>query len=176
MFHSQQNNLQCYVDADFAGLWKTKEYDLPSSCLSRSGYVILYAGAPLLQVSKLQTEIALSTTEAEYIALSHSMRDLIPTKHLLHELANFFSIPAPDMVTSCTFFEDNASAQQLALCPKLRPRTKHIEIKYHFFRNHVQNGSIQVKFVPSGLQIADIFTKALPFPTFDQHRKALMGW
>ena len=176
IFVPKENNLQCFVDADFAGLWKTKEFDLPSSCLSRSGYVILYAGAPLLWVSKLQTEIALSTTEAEYIALSHSMRDLIPTKHLLHELANFFNIPAPDMVTSCTVFEDNASARQLALCPKLRPRTKHIGIKYHFFRNHVQNGSIQVKFVPSDLQIADIFTKALPRPTFEQHRKALMGW
>ena len=173
IFSPQDNNLQCFVDADFAGLWKTKVFDLPSSCLSR---YILYAGAPLLWVSKLQTEIALSTTEAEYIALSHSMRDLIPTKHLLHELAVFFNIPAPDMVTSCTVFEDNASAQQLALYPKLRPRTKYIGIKYHFFRNHVQNSSIQVKFVPSDLQIADMFTKALPRPTFEQHRKALMGW
>ena len=73
-------------------------------------YVILYAGAPILWVSKLQTEIALSTTEVEYIALSHSMRDLIPTKTLLHELAVFFNIPAPGMVTSSTVFEDNASA------------------------------------------------------------------
>ena len=176
IFVPKQNDLQCFVDADFAGLWKTKEFEHPSSCLSRSGFVILYAGAPILWVSKLQTEIALSTTEAEYIALSHSMRDLIPTKNLLHELAVFFNIPAPDIVTSCTVFEDNASAQQLALCPKLRPRTKHIGIKYHFFRNHVQNGSIQIKFVPSELQLADIFTKALPRSTFEQHRKALMGW
>ena len=69
------------------------------------------------------------------------------------------------MVTSCTVFEDNASTQQLALCPKLRPRTKHIEIKYHFFRTH-QNGSIQVKFVPSGLQIADIFYESVASSNF----------
>jgi len=56
LFRQHQNNLQCYVDADFV------EFDLPSSRLSRYGYIILYAGVPLLWVSKLQTEIALSTT------------------------------------------------------------------------------------------------------------------
>ena len=74
---SAQKTLDCYVDADFAGNWTHFTSSDPSSVKSRTGYVILFANCPLLWASKLQTEVALSTTEAEYIALSQAMRDLI---------------------------------------------------------------------------------------------------
>ena len=57
-----------YVDASFAGEWNNTWSDEPSSVISRTGYMILYAGCPIIWCSKLQTEIALSTTESEYIA------------------------------------------------------------------------------------------------------------
>jgi hypothetical protein len=66
------------VDVDFANGWSSEDCDEPSSVYSRTGFVIMYAGCPLIWVSKLQTEGALSTTEAEYTALSQSMRELIP--------------------------------------------------------------------------------------------------
>ena len=60
----------CYADADFAGGWNPLDSNNPANVLSRSGFVIFYAGCPLTWHSKLQTEIALSTTKSEYIALS----------------------------------------------------------------------------------------------------------
>ena len=75
---SQQ--LNCYVDADFAGAYCHQTAHLASSVLSRTGYVLTFSGCPISWVSKMQTEIALSTTEAEYIALSQSVRDLIPIR------------------------------------------------------------------------------------------------
>jgi hypothetical protein len=69
--------IYCYVDADFAGAWTLNTSVDPKSVHSRSGYVITYASCPILWSSKLQTEIALSTTEAEYLTLSQSLQDLI---------------------------------------------------------------------------------------------------
>jgi hypothetical protein len=72
--------VDCYVDADFAGLYGVEDSQDPISVKSRTGYVILIANCPLLWVSKLQSEIALSTLESEFIALSSSFRSLIPTE------------------------------------------------------------------------------------------------
>jgi len=69
----QKLSLDCYADADFVGLWGQEDDQDPVSVKSHTGYVLLFGGCPLLWVSKLQTEIALSTMEVEYIALSHSM-------------------------------------------------------------------------------------------------------
>jgi hypothetical protein len=75
---SSSYNLDCFVDADFAGTWSASTSEDPSSVKSRTGYVITFASCPVLWCSKMQTEIALSTTEAEYIALSQSACDLLP--------------------------------------------------------------------------------------------------
>jgi hypothetical protein len=70
--------VDCYVDPDFASLNKAEHDQDPVSAKSRTGYVITFCNVPILWVSKMQTQIALSTMEAEYIALSQSMRDLFP--------------------------------------------------------------------------------------------------
>ena len=169
--------LQCYVDADFCGLWTKDTADDPSSVRSRTGYVLMFCGIPLLWVSKLQTEVALSTVEAEYIALSQSMRDLIPTRQLLLDLSEIFQlVPQDKMKSISTVFEDNTGATELARCPKMRPRTKHIAIKYHHFRDHVANGNVQVENISTHDQIADIFTKPLTEAKFAHLRKFLIGW
>jgi hypothetical protein len=72
--------LDCYVDANFAGLWNYKSDQDPVCVKSRTGYVMTLGGCPIHWNTKLQTEIALSTTEAEYIALSQAMRELIPLR------------------------------------------------------------------------------------------------
>ena len=78
------------VDADFAGSWDAGDAHTPESVLSRTSYVIMFAGCPISWCSKLQTEIALSTTEAEYIALSQAMREVIPFMTLLEEVNTIF--------------------------------------------------------------------------------------
>jgi hypothetical protein len=67
---SEQHKVNCYVDADFAGAFASEDPTNPESVKSRTGYIILYRGSPLLWVSKLQTQIAPSTMEAEYVASS----------------------------------------------------------------------------------------------------------
>ena len=85
-------DLECYVDADFAGGWKYGNYDSPESVLSRTGFVIMYFGCPITWGSKLQTEIALSTTESEYIALSSAMQEVILFLGLMKETAVLFGL------------------------------------------------------------------------------------
>ena len=86
----------------------------------------MYANCPVLYVSRLQTEIALFTTEAEYIALSQAMREVIPFMHLLQEINKVFSINTSKAKFHCKVFEDNNSCISLATSEKFSPRTKHI--------------------------------------------------
>ena len=81
----------------------------------------------------MQTEIALSTTEAEYIALSQSIRDLIPIRNIVTFLSNFLKINNKEINTYSIVFEDNSGALQLATEPRYRLRTKNIYVKYHYF-------------------------------------------
>ena len=87
IFHPDKTRgLECYVDADFAGSWHNRSSHDPISSHSRTGYVICYGGCPIVWSSKLHPLIALSTTEAEYIALSSALRDVINIQHLMKEL------------------------------------------------------------------------------------------
>ena len=168
--------LECYVDADFAGGWSSGDHTNPECVLSRTGFVIMYAGCPVTWSSKLQTEIALSTTEAEYIALSQAMREVIPFMNLMQEIDNIFGIHNPSPQFHCRVFEDNRSCIKVAESPKFTPRTKHIAIKYHHFRSFVSDGTIKIKHIDTKEQIADMLTKPLEEGTFKYLRRQLMGW
>ena len=84
--------IDCYVDADFAGLHGRDPDYSPSSAKSRTGYIITMGGCPILWKSHLQTEISLSTLEAEYSALSSSMRTLLPFRTMLLEVVSGLSL------------------------------------------------------------------------------------
>ena len=174
----EQLKLDCYCDADFAGLYNVENKQDPVCVKSRTGYCLTLGNCPVIWVSKLQTEIALSTTEAEYIALSQSMRDLIPMRRLLQEagtaLALSFSQPA---ILHSTVFEDNNGALTVATSPRISPRTKHIAVKYHHFKTSVGEGKgIIIQKIDTDLQKADIFTKGLASDKHKAIRKLLMGW
>ena len=83
---SDEFNVDCYVDANFAGLYNIESDQDPICVKSRTGYLITFMGCPLLWRSKIQSLIALSTMEAEYIALSMSMRELIPIREIIKEI------------------------------------------------------------------------------------------
>ena len=172
--------LDCYVDADFAGLWKFEPDNDPVCVKSRTGYVVFLGSCPIITCSKLQTEIALSTLESEYIALSLAMREILPLRELLKEVGDKLQLDftKPTLVHS-TIFEDNNGAIQLATSPKISPRTKHIGIKYHFFKSHIglkEGKGIGIKKIGTTENIADLFTKGLPPDKFKTLREGLMGW
>ena len=169
--------LKCYVDADWAGAWTFgSSYD-PLSTHSRTGFVILYAGCPILWKSKIQSITALSTTEAEYIALSSALREVIAIIHLLEDLhSNGLPIHCATPKIKCRTFEDNMSCLNLATNHKTRPRTKHLSIRLHHFRSHIVNKTISIEHVSTTKQLADIFTKPLPKVQFCNLRKGLMLW
>ena len=81
-----------------------------------------------------------------------------------------------EVLTRSTIFEDNDATRILALSPKLTPRSKHIAIKYHFFREKIASGEINIERVDSSENVADIFTKGLDHVKFQAMRKKLIGW
>ena len=170
--------LDLYADADFAGLWNAKDANDPTCVRSRTGYLVTLGGTPLLWSSKLQTEIALSTCEAEYIALSTAMRELIPLRRLVKEVAESLKIDRSELTKVSTVWEDNNAALILAKAeyPNMMPRSKHIAVKYHWFRSHLQEGEIEIKRIDTTVQKADIFTKGLARKEFESKRAMIMGW
>ena len=168
--------VECFVDANFAGDYQSEFADKPETLLSRTGYVIRLWNCPIIAVSKMQTEITLSTTEAEYVALSQSLRDVIPFMDFLTEVTDYYELDLDKPEVKCSLFEDNNGALELAKAPKYRPRTKHIALKYHHFREHVKRGLIKIFPIDTKEQLADQFTKALDQQTFEYLRKSLLGW
>ena len=106
---NKEKGFECFINADFAGVWDPKDWLKPVNVLSRLGFVITYSGIPIFLMSKLQTEIALSTCEDEYIALSTSMREVLPLIDLLKDLQVACEIITTQPVVTCKVFQDNQS-------------------------------------------------------------------
>jgi hypothetical protein len=113
--------LECYVDADFAGGWSQADSDNAEIVLSRTGYVIMYANCPIHWVSCLQTEIALSTAKAEYIALLQALCDVILLITLLREINTFFPVHVSTPQFVCKVHEDNQSCITMATSQRFTP-------------------------------------------------------
>ncbi len=168
--------IDCYVDASFASGWRPDDAHNASNLLSRTGYIIRYADCPVHYASKMQKEIALSTAEAEYIALSQAMRETIPFMRLMTELDVVFPLQLPKPKLHCKVFEDNEACISMAKSPRFTPRTKHLALKYHHFKSWISSGLIDIVHVESAEQIADILTKPLDHQLFSKLRFAICGW
>ena len=172
-----KGDLEVYVDADFVGNWKKEESNDRDNARSRHGYVIRYHGCPILWKSQLQGEIALSSTESEYMGISYSLRDAIPIMETLDEMKEKkFPITNSNGKVKCSLFEDNSGALEMAKVHKYRPRTKHINAKYHHFRDFVTNGRITLHPIETESQPADMLTKPLNETALVRHRTYIMGW
>jgi len=180
-------SLYMHVDADFAGWWHREFSELRDSVLSRSSYVISFCGCPVVWASKLQTEIALSTTESEYIALSTATRDLLPLRRILQGIHNlsfiklschnpYDTISSPCLPPSKIFENNNACITLATTEMHFKPRTKHISIKFHHFYDKIRDGTLTVIKIGTNENIADIFTKPLSRIKFHHLRRLLMGW
>ena len=172
----------CYVDADFAGLWNYEDDQDPVCVRSRTGYVMTMGGCPIHWTSKLQTELALSTTEAEYFALAQAMHEFIPMQRAFDDMLMVFKLDKENNpIVKSTIFEDNNGAISTATSPKMSPRTKHIAVKYHFVKllfNPLHNDTnvFAIEKIDTTIQKADIFTKGLPAETFLKLQKLLCNY
>jgi hypothetical protein len=171
-------SFEVHVGCDFAGNWNKEDtMNDPSMAKSRTGYVISYAGCPIILASKLQTKVVLSTTESEYVGLSESLRIVIVMMKLFKEMQEQgVDVPKTNHVVYCKLFEDNAGAIHLAKAPKMRPRMRHIYQKYHYFREWVKRGFIEILPIDTTEQPTDLLTKPLDVVSFIKHRKAVLGW
>ena len=147
-----------YSDADWGNDLDTRR--------SISGYVFQVKGSTVSWYSKRQTCIARSSTEAEYVALSLATQEIVWLKKLLQDV-NVRS------EKSLVIYEDNQGAIELSKNAKFHNRTKHIDIAFHFIREKVGNGSIDVKYCPTDQMLADIMTKSLSKEKFIKFREQL---
>jgi hypothetical protein len=166
-----KKGFECYCDADFSWLWNKAFAPVdPSISKLRSGWIIFYAGCPVSWASKLQSQVALSTTEAEYVAMSQSLRDIIPIMGLLPEMSErHFNALCTKPYVYCKVFKDNSGVLEMARLPKLCPKTKHINVCYYHFCEHVRKGLIKIFPVDNKDQIADALTKPLAQNDFQRH-------
>lgn len=143
------SNVTGYCDAD----WGSEIDDRKST----TGYVFMHQGGAVTWNSKKQPTVALSTMEAEYMALCSATQEAIWLKQLDNEL---FS----DAEKGTIIYSDNQSAIYLASTHSYHARAKHIDIKHHFVREKVEDGSVILKHVPSSQMIADSLTKPVVGP------------
>jgi hypothetical protein len=144
-------NIQYFTDSD----WGTNAHRK-----SISGYIFTLGGGAIAWSSKKQSTTALSSAEAEYVAATHATKQLLWQRSLMNELT--FSQPDPQVLQS-----DNQAAISIAHNPEFHSRTKHIDITLHFLRDHVENGTMDMKYVSTHDNLADIMTKALTRPTHE---------
>jgi hypothetical protein len=169
--------MEIFVDADFSGNWDSTETWDRDTARSRHGYIICYAGCPIIWKSQLQTEIALSSTESEYTGLSYALRDGIPMMELLKEMKKLnFPIRSTTPKVHCKVFEDNSGAMEIATTHKFRPRTKHLNVKLHHFRDYVTRNEISVHPIGTADQLADYLTKPVNYNILTKLRRTVMGW
>jgi hypothetical protein len=170
--------IELFCDADFAGLYKREPERSADSARSRTGYIVKLSGCPLVWKSHLQSEIALSTLEAEYSALSQALRTLLPLKRILTGVADIVSLPREVQATILAeVFEDNQGCIALATNHRLTSRTKYFHVKWHWFWHHYAvHREFQVTYIPSALQDADYLTKQLPKDVFRANRQRNQGW
>ena len=174
---AKDKDMEVYVDADFSGNWHAEESWDRDTARSRHGFIVMYAGCPILWKSQLQTEIALSSTESEYTGLSYALRDAIPVMELLKEMKELkFPIKSATPKVHCKIFEDNSGALEIATVHKFRPRTKHLNVKLHFFRDYIIRKEITVDPIHTSQQLADYLTKPVNKEILEMLRPKVMGW
>lgn len=144
-FSKDSSDLVGFVDSD----WGSDKRDRRSY----TGYVFKLSGSAISWRSTKQKTVALSSTEAEYMALCEASKEAMYLKNLLSELV--------DISKPLLLYNDNQSAQKLCSNPMFHDRSKHIDIKYHFVRNAVLDNVIEVKYLSTDNMIADILTKVL---------------
>ena len=155
-------NLYGSADADWAG-----DVDDRRSTTGYSFHV-QRSGAAISWSTKKQPTAAISTSEAEYQAMAAAVQEGLYLRSLLNEMD--MTCDGPTVIN-----EDNQSCIKMCKNPVMQKRTKHIDVKYHFVRERVEDGTFALEYCPTENMEADLLTKSLSKAKVDQHRRTLMG-
>ena len=142
--------VQGYCDADYAGDLDTRR--------STTGYVYTLNGGAISWSSRLQPTVAVSTTEAEYMAAAHAVKEGLWLRKLMRD----FEVEVGIMPIFC----DNQGAIKLLKHPIASMRSKHIDVIYHFARERVARQEVAFEYCATDKNVADIMTKPLPESKF----------
>jgi len=158
LYRNSNLSLVSYNDSDYAGCKDTRR--------STSGFCVMLGSNVVSWSAKRQPTVSRSSTEAEYRALASTAFELTWTASVLRDLGITQSQAA---VLRC----DNLSAVHLSANPVLHNRSKHFDVDYHYVRERVALGVLEIQHIPAILQLADVFTKSLPRQSFQRLRDKL---
>lgn len=147
-----------FTDSDYAGSVEDRK--------STSGYAFILSDAAVAWSSRKQPIVTLSTTEAEFVATAACTCQMVWMKRVLKRIGYEGS-------TSPVIFCDNSSTIKLSKNPVMHGKSKHIDVRFHFLRDLVNEGAVQLNYCGTQQQVADIFTKPLKLETFQEFRKKL---
>jgi hypothetical protein len=148
----EELNLVGYVDSDWGGDYTTRK--------STTGYLFLLGQTPISWSSKLQKTVAISSCEAEYMALRYAVQEMLWLQDIFRQL------PILGITNAKALYCDNTFVIDLSKNPEHYARTKHIDIQYHFVRNFIERKIIDLKYVCTKEQLADALTKAIDINSF----------
>lgn len=160
LHYRREGTVVCYSDSAYA--------DDKNDRKSTYGHTLLHSNAACIWYSKKQRSVATSTTEAEYVALAEASKTIVWTTRWLEELLFRSKKDAPIRLRG-----DNKGSLDLVKNPEHHQRTKHIDVQYHYIRQVYEDHLIDVDFVPTADQAADILTKPLVPQTFRRLRGLL---
>lgn len=164
VFRKVYNNIDriyAFADADWAGDTDTRK--------SLSANVFFYNGGPIMWHCKQQQGVATSTSEAEFVSASTAAKDAEYLRRVMAGLGLHQPGPTP-------LYEDNRACRQMSENPVAKSRTRHIDVAQHKVRDLVRHNVVRLLDCPTADMAADILTKALPAPTFRQHRDTILGY
>lgn len=150
-----------YADANFA--------ENKSDRKSNGGYVFILNGGVISWTCRKQSCVSLSSTEAEFIALSEACKEALWLRRVLADMKIDINEPIK-------IYEDNQSCLKLIVDEKLSNRTKHIDTRYHFVKDHIDKKLVACVFCPSEEMLADLFTKPLPVSKFEKLRNTFLRY
>lgn len=157
--NKQQDFLMAHSDANWAS-------DATAQCKSSSGSAVFMCGNLVAWKSALQRCTTLLAVEAEFVAATEAAQEVLFSKHLFKAIRIDVGIP--------TIFSDNTGTIQVSKDPAQHWKLKHIDTKYHFIRDNVQDGKVRIKYINTADNLADLFTK-LVGNTILQHTRQGLG-
>ena len=149
-----------YSDSDWGGDVETRK--------STSGYVFTLGGAAISWTSKKQSTVALSSTEAEYMALCAAIQEAVYLRLLLSDLG--YTQNEPTLI-----YQDNQGSIAMAKNAIISRRTKHVDIKYHYVREMIEAGQIRLEYIPTDKMVADCLTKPVGKEVIKRTQSKLFG-
>ena len=140
----------------------------PDRRRSRYGYIIFMNGNPVSFGTGLAQRTATSTPEAEYVAMAHGLKELLWTYQTLLTIGVNIKLPMHIM-------EDNQACIRIADNPVSQRKTTHMDIRFHFIRDYVIDGTVSIEYCPTREMLADIMTKVMHKPTFTRLRSKIIS-